>query len=200
MTYETIEQIKQSIRKLDKQIDEAHAERLAAGKPSDPPSKFVPLPLAWTIYERLSPLIRYAVEYANLCDKSNEIIDISDDQMSWIKSYELDVLFINNSEISLGLVALGIDGIYKVLTEYEEYETAGELIRELVRYITMTRPIYNKRHNVDSFIYDHRASKEENEAAYREANKEIERLKDDDYFQQEYDKLLEYYETIKEDF
>src|SRR5690625_3362232 len=124
MSYETTEQIKSDIRRLEEQLEEDRAKRLAAGMPAREPSKFVHLLLAWTIYERLSTLIRYAVQYADLCDKSNEVINISNDQMEWIKSHELDVIFVNNSEIRLMLIALGIDGIYKVLTRYEEYETA----------------------------------------------------------------------------
>src|SRR5690625_3512771 len=95
-THDTIEQIRQDIRKLDEQIEIQRAERVAEGLPPDPPAPFVELPMAWALYKRCKPLIQYAVQYASVCDKTNEIIEISDEQMAWIKSYEMDVFFISN--------------------------------------------------------------------------------------------------------
>lgn len=199
MTHETTEQLKQSIRKLEEQLDEVRAKRVAKGLPPDPPPRFVSLPMAWTIYHRLSPLIKYAVQYANICDQTNEIIEISDEQMKWIKSHEVDIFLVNNARKDMGLLALGIEGIYTKLTNYNKFETAGELLRDLVQCIRLTRPEYGKEHRIDDILYDHRLSSEENTKAYREANAELKRLEDEEYFRKEYDKLIEHYESIKEE-
>ena len=197
MTRETTEQIRQNIRKLDEQLKEVRAERVAKGLPPDPPPRFVPLPMAWTLLHRLEPLIQYAVKYASLCDKTNEIIDISDEQMYWIKSHELDVIFINNARQDLGLIAIGIDGIYSNLTQYSKNETAGELLRDLVRCITFTRPSHGDTQRIDDIIYDHNATAKENQQAYRKVNAEIERLSDGEYFKEEYRKLIDHYNSVK---
>lgn len=197
MAQETAEQIRQKMQKLDEQLAEVRAERVAKGLPPDPPPRFVPLPMAWTLFQRLEPLIQYAVKYASLCDKTNEIIDISDEQMAWIKSHEMDVIFINNARQDLGLIAIGIEGIYSKLTRYNENETAGELLRDLVRYITFTRPSHGDIHRIDDIIYDHNATAEENQQAYRKVNAEIERLRDEEYFKEEYRKLIDHYNSVK---
>lgn len=196
MTRETTEQIKQSIRKIEEQIEEVREERVANGLPPDPPPRFVPLPMAWTLFHRLEPLIQYAIKYARLCDGANEIIDISDEQMAWIKSHEMDVIFINNARQDLGLIAIGIDGIYSNLMRYSEKETAGELLRDLVRYITFTRPNYGDMHRIDDILYDHNATDKENRQTYWKVNAEIERLKDEEYFNEEYRKLVDHYNSV----
>lgn len=186
MAYETMEQIRQSIRKLEEEIEAEGIDRSNKAV-----VRSVPFPLAWTIYKRLDPFIKYAVQYANIVDKSNEVIGISDDQMSWIRTHEQDIRLVNKSNPSLGLIALGLSGIYKALTTSDEYETAGELLQELVRYITMLRPVYAREYRPDTFLYDYKKSSKQNEATYREVEEEIERLAEEEYFRQQYEKHTE---------
>lgn len=190
MTRETTDQIKQSIREIEKQIEESRAERVAKGLPPDPPPRFVPLPMAWAILRRLDPLIQFATKYAAICDGANEVIAISDEQLAWIKTHETDVRLVNNAREDLLLLAIGVDGIYSVLTAHSEFETAGELLRKLVRYITNARPTPGQ---IDAIVYDHNATAEENRKAFRKVSAEIERLKDEDYFNGEYRKVVEQY-------
>jgi len=188
MAHETYEQIKQSIYQLKHQIDEA-------GLPERSP-RFVPLPMGWVLFERIKPLINYAVTYARLCDKTNEIIDISDEQMTWIKSHEIDVNLINEVDGDMSTIPISVESIYTKLIRHEEYESAGELVRDLAYFIKHTRPKYGDW-NIGMFTYDSRADKAENERLEREAYAEIERLQDEDYFNEEYARLVEQY---KEEF
>lgn len=137
MTHETTEQIKQNIVKLREQLEVTKAERVARGLPADSPPNFVPIAMSWTLYNKCKPLIDYSVKYASLCDKTNEVIEISDDQMTWIKSYEMNVIFLSKARTDLGLIALGVGGVYNVLNRYETYETAGELLRDIVKYVRL---------------------------------------------------------------
>src|SRR5690625_2715675 len=104
MAHESIEQIRQSIRQLEKQIEEA-------GLPERPP-RFVSIAMGWTLFNRLKPLINYAIQYARLCDKTNDIIEISDEQMAWIKSHEIDVKLINQTNVFFGTIPISVEGIY----------------------------------------------------------------------------------------
>lgn len=197
MSHETVEQIRQSIRKLEEEIEESRAERVSRGLPADIPDRFVELPMSWTLYHKCKPLIDYAVEYTSLCDKADEVIDILDEQMTWIESYEMNVIFLSVARNNLGLIALGIEGIYNSLTQYEKYETAGELVRDIVKFIGMTYPDYANEYRLDDFTYDYKADSKENAKIFRDVQAEVDRLEDAEYFEKEYDKLVDHYESIK---
>ena len=52
-------------------IEQTRKDRLERGLPDKPPENFVPLAMAWTMYERCDPLFKFAIRYAQLCDQAN---------------------------------------------------------------------------------------------------------------------------------
>lgn len=191
----TLDELKADIERLDKQIK---ADRKARGLPPDPPEDFVPVAMAWTLYERCLPLFEFAVKYAQLCDKANDILDITDAQLEWVQSFRPYTELITEVKHSLHLKVLGgtLKSIISSIEKRHEYEYVGDLLKSFSLYFSFLKGDYSPPH-FDQCIWRHDLEKEENEKYMTEAYEEYKRLKDSVYFDQEYERLREHYDSIK---
>lgn len=192
----TIGRINQDIRELDKQLEKVRAERIAQGLPADPLILDISSAMAWTLFERLKPLIDFAAKYADLCDKTNSILEISDEQMEWIKSHEMSVKLLDMSRRDLSILALSVASVYKTLIGYEDKENASDILRDVSKHIKTAQPDYGRSYRLCDLLYDTRLTSAENQRKVAKVEAEIERLKDESYFEKEYTKLVEKYKSL----
>lgn len=195
MKADTIEQIKSDIERLSAEIK---AYREVRGLPEEPPEDFVSVAMAWTLYERCQPLHQFAIKYAQLCDKANEVLPLSDEQIQWAQSFRPYTELITNAEGSTGIKVLGgsLGGLISRMEKHGEYESAFELLRSMYICLDFLKGEYHPP-RLEQYTWKWNASKEENDKFRKEIYEEIERLKDEEYFQSEYKRLREHYESIK---
>ncbi|MEK5426957.1 hypothetical protein [Cytobacillus sp. FSL R7-0680] len=62
-----------TIAELKARIEQMRRDRVAAGKPADPPKPFFPLPLAIVTAERMPDYFAFIVKYAQIIDETNVI-------------------------------------------------------------------------------------------------------------------------------
>src|SRR5699024_10931619 len=169
---------------------EVKADRKARGVPPEQPADFVPLAMAWTLYKRCDPLFKFAIRYAQLCDKANEIIELSEEQDEWIKSFRkyTDLITKVKDGNMLRAYAGSMDGLISTMVKRDEYEALIEMLRVLMLEIDFLKGDYSPP-GLHQFVYLHDASKEENDRYREEVYAEIERLKDEEYFEQELERL-----------
>lgn len=191
----TNEELRAEIAKLDEQIK---ADRKARGVPPEPPEDFVPIAMAWTLYERCEPLHKFAIKYAQLCDQADEILPLSDEQIEWAKSFRKYTDLITKVKGSVGIKALGgsLDGLIKAIESRNEYESVIELIRSMFIDLEFLRGEYYPP-SLHQYVYLFDVSRKENERFSEEVYTEYERLQDEEYFEAEFQKLSEHYESIK---
>lgn len=191
----TNEELRAEIAKLDEQIK---ADRKARGVPPEPPEDFVPIAMAWTLYERCEPLHKFAIKYAQLCDQADEILPLSDEQIEWAKSFRKYTDLITKVKGSVGIKALGgsLDGLIKAIESRNDYESVIELIRSMFIDLEFLRGEYYPP-SLHQYVYLFDVSRKENERFSEEVYTEYERLQDEEYFEAEFQKLSEHYESIK---
>lgn len=191
----TNEELRAEIAKLHEQIK---ADRKARGVPPEPPEDFVPIAMAWTLYERCEPLHKFAIKYAQLCDQADEILPLSDEQIEWAKSFRKYTDLITKVKGSVGIKALGgsLDGLIKAIESRNDYESVIELIRSMFIDLEFLRGEYYPP-SLHQYVYLFDVSREENERFSKEVYTEYERLQDEEYFEQELERLTEHYQEIK---
>lgn len=191
----TLDELKADIERLDKQIK---ADRKARGLPPDPPEDFVPIAMAWTLYERCEPLHKFAIKYAQLCDQADEILSLSDEQIEWARSFRKYTDLITKVKGSIGIRVLGgsLGGLIKAIESHNEYESVIELLRPMFTNLEFLRGEYCPP-RLHQYVYLFDASKEENDRFSEEVYAEYERLQDEEYFEAEFKKLTEHYDSIK---
>lgn len=185
-------------QEVDYLIEEMRKDRLARGLPEEPPEDFVPLAMAWTMYERCDPLFKFAIRYAQLCDQADEILELTDEQIAWIKTFRkyTDLIGEVKDGNMLRAYAGSMDGLISTMEKRDEYEALIELLRPMMLHIGFLKGDYSPP-GLHQFVYLHDASKEENNRYREEVYAEIERLKDEEYFEQELERLTEHYNSIK---
>lgn len=185
-------------QEVDYLIEQVRKDRLARGLPEEEPEDFVSLAMAWTMYERCDPLFKFAIRYAQLCDQANEVLELSDEQIEWAQSFRKYTDLIGKVKGSVGLNVLGgsLDGLIDDLEKHAEYEALIELLRPMMLHIGFLKGDYSPP-GLHQFVYLHDASKEENDRYRKEVYAEIERLKDEEYFEQELERLTDRYNSIK---
>lgn len=195
MRYKTIEELKKDIEHLKAQIK---ADREARGLPPEPPEYFVPVAMAWTLYERCQPLHQFAIKYAQLCDKANEVLALSAEQIQWAQSFRPYTELIREVKDQTILKVLGgsLSGLISSMEKHGEYESASDLLRSLFINLELLKGEYYPPH-LGQFTWKWNASKEENDKYSAEIYAEYERLKDEEYFEEEYKKLRDHYNSIK---
>src|SRR5699024_393645 len=186
--------IKEDVDRLIKQVQE---DRKARGLPPESPKPFVPIAMGWVLFQRCKPLIDYTIEYANIVDKANEIVELNEEQKDWINQHEMyATLICKTDDTLLNITGGGLIGIINLLNNQSDYELVGEYLRKLFRCIYFTKSDYGE-YQLSQFTYDYESDSKKNERILDKTIEEVERLKDDDYFNQELEKLIEHYESIK---
>ncbi|WP_340083808.1 hypothetical protein MHB50_11320 [Siminovitchia sp. FSL H7-0308] len=195
MKADTIEQIKSDIERLSAEIK---ADREARGLPEEPPPDFVSVAMAWTLYERCQPLHQFAIRYAQLCDKANEVLPLSDEQIQWAQSFRPYTELITEVKHATLLKVLGgaLGGLISRMEKHAECESALDLLRPMFVCLDFLKGEYHPP-RLEEYTWQWNASKEENDKFSKEVYAEYERLKDEEYFDAEYKKLREHYESIK---
>lgn len=153
--YDTIEEIKAKIERMDEEIK---ADRASRGVPPDPPPKFVDEDVAYALIRKCGQAERLIIRYAILCDEQNDIISLTDEQTKWLEDYALYANLIRES-MEPGFVSYGI-GLqealhlmlagddYKYKKEAEVY--TGRLFQS-AQLMQLTHDLYNintKKYNV----------------------------------------------------
>src|SRR5690625_1077053 len=183
---------------LDYLTEQVRKERLERGLPEKQPEDFVSIAMAWTMYERCEPLFKFAIKYAQLCDQADEILELTDEQITWIKSFQRFTDLITKVKGSVGIKGLGgsLSGLISGLEKHNEYETVIELLRSLLLHIQFLKGEYYP-HSLHQYVYLFDVSKEENDKHREKVYAEVERLKDEEYFEAELERLSEHYNSIK---
>lgn len=183
---------------LDYLTEQVRKERLERGLPEKQPDGFVSIAMAWTLYERCEPLFKFAIKYAQLCDQADEILELTDEQITWIKSFQRFTDLITKVKGSVGIKGLGgsLSGLISGLEKHNEYETVIELLRSLLLHIQFLKGEYYP-HSLHQYVYLFDVSKEENDKHREKVYAEVERLKDEEYFEEEFKRLTEHYQAIK---
>lgn len=191
----TNEELEEELAKLDEQIK---ADRKARGVPPEPPEDFVTIAMAWTLYERCEPLYKFAIKYAQLCDKADEVLPLTDEQIEWAQSFRNYCDLISKVKGSVGIKALGgsLDGLISVIEKHAEYEAVIELLQSMMLDISFLKGEYYPP-SLHQYVYLFDVSREENERFSEEVYAEYERLQDEEHFEVEFQKLTEHYESIK---
>jgi len=188
------EKLKLELDRLSEQVKE---DRKARGLPSESPKPFVSVAMGWTLFQRCKPLIDFAIQYANIVDKANEIIELSEEQKEWVNQFKIyAILARETSDTLLNGTGSGAISLINLLTNQSKYELVSEYLKLLYYGIQLTRTDYGE-YRLNQFTYNHNLDNKENELIYNESKKEVERLKDIDYFNQELEKLAKHYESIK---
>jgi len=197
MVSQTIDEIQTDIAQLTEQLEEVKAERVARGLPADLPPNYVSTAMAWHLYERCEPLYRFGIQYATLCDKANEIIELPDAQKEWAKSFEKYTRLINYAEeMGVRTLAIALDGIIAAIENRFNYESVTQLLRLLHVSLQFITGDYS-RPTLDGIAWG--AHVNTDEATYRrEVSQEYLRLKDEVEFEKELEKVNEHYYKIKE--
>lgn len=203
----TNEELREQLKRLKAEVK---AERKARGVPPEPPEDFVSMAMGWTLFKKCEPLIKYAKDYAKLCRDSISLIEIRDEHMAWIRSYDNYITLLGRvkkegSSIYAGGAGLGVCLLYTVLTKHREYESVNLILRHLVDALQFTNIRCNSQHSREITLHDYasfwelgqKQGREKEQAAYQEIAEEVERLKDEEYFEAEFQKILEHYESIK---
>jgi|SRR5690625_3457982 len=185
-------------QEVDYLIEQTRKDRLERGLPEKQPADFVSLAMAWTMYERCDPLFKFAIRYAQLCDQANEILELTDEQIAWIKSFRkyTDLITKVKDGNMLRAYAGSMDGLISTIENRNNYEALIEMLRILMLEIGFLKGDYSPP-GLHQFVYLHDASKEENDRYREEVYAEIERLKDEEYFEQELERLTDHYNSIK---
>lgn len=192
----TNDELRKEIEKLDEQIK---ADRKARGVPPEPPKDFVPLAMAWTMFERCAPMHEFVIKYTQLCDKANEILLITDEQVEWVMSFrKYTDLITKTIDSNFHIKAWGnsLDGLISVIEKHKEFESVDQLLRTLFINLDFLKGEYYPP-SLHQCVFLHDLSKEENERYRKETYAEVERLEDEEYFEKEYQKLADHYESIK---
>lgn len=191
----SIEELKADNERLSAMIK---ADREARGVPPEPPADFVSLAMAWTLYERCKPLHEFAIKYAQLCDKADEVLPLSDEQIQWAQSFREYTELITKEERRTGINVLGgcLSGLISMMEKHTEYESVYELLKSMYIDLDFLKGEWHPPFLSD-YAYIWNASKEENDEFRRETYAEVERLKDEEYFEAEYKRLRGHYESIK---
>lgn len=191
----TLDELKDEIKRIDAEIK---ADRLARDLPDEPPEDFVPVAMAWTLYERCLPLFEFAVKYAQLCDKANDILDLTDEQIEWAQSFRPYTELISETKDSMHLKVLGVAlvGIISAIEKRHECEYVGDLLKSLSLYFSVLKGEYSPP-RFDQCIWRYDLVQDDNDRYMAEAYAEYERLKDTENFKSEYERLREHYESIK---
>lgn len=191
----TIEELKAENKRLAAMIK---ADREARGVPPEPPADFVSVAMAWTLYERCQPLHQFAIKYAQLCDKANEVLPLSDEQIQWAQTFRPYTELITKAERQTGIKVLGgsLGGLISRMEKHAECESALDLLRPMFICLDFLKGEYHPP-RLEEYTWLWNESKEENDKFRKEVYAEYERLKDEEYFQSEYKRLREHYESIK---
>src|SRR5690625_5064232 len=154
--------------------------------------------MAWTLYERCEPLYKFAIKYAQLCDKADEVLPLTDEQIEWAQSFRRFTDLITKVKGSVGIKGLGgsLSGLISGLEKHNEYETVIELLRSLLLHIQFLKGEYYP-HSLHQYVYLFDVSKEENDKHREKVYAEVEQLKDEEYFEKEFKRLTENYQAIK---
>lgn len=194
-THATIEEMKADIKRMAAEIK---ADREARGVPPEPPEDFVSVAMAWTLYEKCQPLHEFAIKYAQLCDKANEVLPLSDEQIQWAQSFRPYTELIGKVKDSTGIKVLGgcLDGLISNIKKHAEYESAFELVRSMFILLDFLKGDYHPP-RLDQYVWKWNADKEENDKYSAEIYAEYERLKDEEYFEVEYKRLCDRFDSIR---
>lgn len=196
MSYITNDELEQELMKLDEQIKAINAERAAKGLPDEYPADFVGAAMAWHLYERCEPVYQFAIKYARICDKANDIIELSDEQVKWLLSFKRYARLVSFTENEFAIKTLGQSyrGIIDALTNPSKYESVIELLRGLQINLSFITGEYCRPY-LHGYLWG-----AESEEYRSEVYQEYERLKDDEKaFNEELKRLNEHYESIKEE-
>ncbi|MBM7717247.1 hypothetical protein JOC94_004272 [Bacillus thermophilus] len=191
----TIEELKAENKRLAAMIK---ADREARGVPPEPPADFVSVAMAWTLYERCQPLHQFAIKYAQLCDKANEVLPLSDEQIQWAQSFRPYIELIGKVKDSTGIKVLGVclAVLISNIEKHAEYDSAFELVRSMFISLDFLKGEYHPP-RLDQYAWIWNAGKEENDKFRREVYEEYERLKDEEYFEVEYKRLCDHFDSIR---
>src|SRR5699024_9478299 len=191
----TTAELREEVEYLTEQLRE---DRIARGLPEEQPEYFVPLAMAWTLYKRCDPLFKFAIRYAQLCDQANEILELTDEQIKWAQSFRKYTVLITKAKgtASVKMLSGSLGGLISVLEKHDEYEALIELLRPMMLHIGFLKGEYHAP-SLHQFIHLPDASKEENDRYREEVYVEIERLKDEEYFEAELERLTDHYQEIK---
>src|SRR5699024_1900611 len=191
----TTAELREEVEYLTEQLRE---DRIARGLPEEQPEDFVPLAMAWTLYKRCDPLFKFAIRYAQLCDQANEILELTDDQIKWAQSFRKYTDLITKAKGTASVKMLGgsLGGLISVLEKHDEYEAVIELLRPMMLQIGFLQGEYYPP-GLHEYVYILDVSKEENDRHSEEVYAEVERLKDEEYFEAELERLTERYNSIK---
>jgi len=194
MRYDSIEEIKRDIAKLDEQLEQVRAERAAKGLPVEYPADFVPPAIAWHLYERCEPVYQFTIKYANLCNRANEIIELSDDQVEWLLSFEryAELTSFVTGRSGIKILGSAYRGIIGALTNLSKYESVIELLRGLQINLSFITGDFS-RPRLNSYIWG-----DDSEEYRSKVHREYKRLKEDEQaFDAELKRLNEHYESIE---
>src|SRR5699024_993518 len=115
----------------------------------------------------------------------------------WVNQFKIyAILARETSDTLLNGTGSGAISLINLLTNQSKYELVSEYLKLLYYGIQLTRTDYGE-YRLNQFTYNHNLDNKENELIYNESKKEVERLKDIDYFNQELEKLAKHYESIK---
>lgn len=192
----TNEELREELKRLDAEVK---ADRKARGVPPEPPEDFVPLAMAWKMYERCAPMHKFVIKYAQLCDKANEILPLTDEQIEWVLSFRKYADLITktfDSNFHIKMWGSSLCGLISAMERRKEFESANQLLRSLFINLDFLKGEYYPP-SLHQCVYLFGLSSEENERYRQEVYAEVERLEDEEYFEEEYRKLVEHYDSIK---
>ena len=87
-------------------------------------------------------------------------------------------------------------GLISDIERHHEHEALIELLRPMMLHIGFLKGDYGPP-GLHQFIHLFDVSKEENARHRKEVEAELERLKDEEYFEQELERLTDHYNSIK---
>jgi hypothetical protein len=192
------DRLDEELKKLDEELEQIRRERIAQGKPPEPPVPFVPIAHAILLCERVQPLWRFIVKYAKLTHDSGQLIPVD---VSQFDKYRDDLLLLTCSKgFATGFWGAGLLDCIETIERVTEAVNKGET--EMLDPLFVAREIYTWLQLLNELPYSHDGTfgldYEEKDREWAETRAELERLRTDEAaFAAEVEEYWRHYESIQ---